>query len=375
MAEVTVEFTNQMQYQASNMTRPIVSVIIPVFNAEAFVASAIESVLAQTFTHYELILIDDGSTDETPQILKKYAIFDPRIVILKQQNAGQSVARNAGMVSAKADLVAFLDADDLATPQRLELQVDFFKAHPGLELLGGAMEEIDSQGRSFGIRYVPPRGDAAIRAALPNYCPFITSSVMARKTELLKVGGFRAQFRTSQDYDLWLRLMPYIKFENLPDILVKYRVYPSSVSRYRILDHALTPSVAQAAARLRQAGKPDPTEGVSNLTPEILQALGIDSQKAVTLQARALVSYASKMVAHGATDAACDLLQQLESLNLLPTLKSEIAPEALLIRIRILLHKKKHLAAFRLLANGFWCCPGMFHSLGGKLWRLVCRLT
>jgi hypothetical protein len=279
------------------------------------------------------------------------------------------------MLHARADLVAFLDHDDLATPRRLELQVVFLEAHPDIGLLGGAMEEIDVRGQTMGIRYVPPTDDAAIRDKLASGSPIVTPSVMARKADLLRVGGFRSQYEASDDYDLWLRLMPYIKFANLPEILVKYRVHSSSLSRSRILYYALTTPAAQAAARLRQAGKADPTEGIPHLTPEILLALGIDGQRTVDLQATSLVSYASKMVSRGVTDAAGDLLEQLETLNLWPALRSRIAPEALLVRVRILLRQRKHLSAFWLLVRGFLTCPGMVFSLTGKAWRFACRLT
>src|SRR6188472_559267 len=159
---------------------PQVSVVMPVYNAERYLAEAIESTLAQSFADWELIAVDDGSTDGSSRILAEYAAADPRVVVHRQENGGVAAASNRALELARAPLVARLDADDLSLPHRLEQQHRFLGDHPEVGMVGGQAAIVDLDGREVAeARY--PLDDAAIREQMKRTTGFVHSSVMIRK--------------------------------------------------------------------------------------------------------------------------------------------------------------------------------------------------
>lgn len=210
---------------------PRVSVIIPVYNRAIFVGAAIESILAQTFADFELIVIDDGSTDATPDMVRSFA--DPRIRLVGHEcNLGIPAARNSGLAAARGRYVATLDSDDVAHPKRLERQVAFLDAHPDHALVGSWTADMDENGRPLGkIRRKPTR-PADVRAKLL-FGGSVTNSTIMGRTEILRRYGYREEFRVRQDYDLFARLSERYPIANLPEALVWVRRHPGQETNCR----------------------------------------------------------------------------------------------------------------------------------------------
>jgi len=216
---------------------PAVSVLMAVRNGAPWVREAVESVLAQTAGDLELIVIDDGSTDATLALLE--AVRDPRLRVERREVQGLTRALNRGLGLARAPLVARLDADDLALPERLARQRDFLDAHPGVGLLGTAAREVDALGRE--VRVVrPPQHDAALRRALIRENPFVHSSVMLRRALCEQAGGYDEARPVAQDYDLWMRMSRATRLANLDDVLVVRRLLPGRISVEREGDRLRT---------------------------------------------------------------------------------------------------------------------------------------
>jgi glycosyltransferase involved in cell wall biosynthesis len=209
---------------------PAVSVLMSVRDAAPWVREAVESVLAQTAGDLELIVIDDGSSDATPAVLA--SIGDPRLRVERQSPTGLTPSLNRAARLARAPLLARLDADDMAMPDRLARQRRFLDAHPGIGLLGTGAIEIDAAGRVVG-RVTPPADDVAIRRALIRRNPFVHSSVVMRREMLERAGGYDASLPVGQDYDLWMRLSGLTRLANLPEPLVVRRLLRDRVSAVR----------------------------------------------------------------------------------------------------------------------------------------------
>jgi glycosyltransferase involved in cell wall biosynthesis len=206
---------------------PRVSVLMGVHNGAPWVREAVQSVLAQTLADLELVVVDDGSTDATPALLDTLA--DSRLRVTRQPRAGLTRALNRALGLARAGLVARLDADDLALPERLARQVSFLDAHPEVGLLGTGAREVDVGGREIARR-APPTDDAAIRRALIRRNPFIHSSIVMRRALAERLGGYDPTLPVAQDYDLWMRLAAITRMANLAEPLVIRRLLPGRVS-------------------------------------------------------------------------------------------------------------------------------------------------
>lgn len=209
---------------------PLVSVIIPLYNCEEFAAEAIESVLAQTYQNFEIIVINDGSTDRSADAVKRYL---DRIVYREQKNSGSAVARNEGIKLAKGELIAFLDADDLWLPDRLESQVPHFETHPETGLAHADRILFDSETNEE----FPDDNDAALKAKTGNILPelfqynFIaTQTVMIRRECFEDVGLFDPEFRAAQDYNMWLRICKKYAVHYMPKVVARYRIHEGQIS-------------------------------------------------------------------------------------------------------------------------------------------------
>jgi len=209
---------------------PAVSVLMSVRDGAPWVREAVESVLGQTAADLELIVIDDGSVDATPDLLG--AVRDPRLRVERQPAAGLTRALNRAARLARAPLLARLDADDLALPDRLARQRSFLDAHPEVGLLGTAAREVDAAGRLV-TTVTPPAADAAIRRALIRRNPFVHSSVLMRRSAMDAVGGYDESLPVAQDYDLWMRMSRVTRLANLAEPLVTRRLLPGRVSATR----------------------------------------------------------------------------------------------------------------------------------------------
>jgi glycosyltransferase involved in cell wall biosynthesis len=184
------------------MTLPDISIVMSVYNAQSDVRRAIESICNQTFRNFEFIIIDDGSTDKTLQILNAYAAQEPRIRIHTQNNAGLTKALNTGVKLAAAPLIARQDADDFSHPERLQAQFEFMKAHPKINLLGSAGYDLHPDGtRTFW----PAISHAELQKSVYLKTPFPHSSAIMRTAILKELGGYDENFFTAQDMELWMR--------------------------------------------------------------------------------------------------------------------------------------------------------------------------
>lgn len=207
-----------------------VSVVIPAYNAAWCVRRAIDSVLAQTYRDFELLVIDDGSTDDTPSVLLGYGTA---IRIIRQPNGGLSSARNAGIRAARGDFVAFLDADDWWLPRKLELQVELLRSQPELGFCSSAARVQDAEGQLLGIWVCPDIGEAFIADLFRSNGDVAGSgsAVMARRELFSQVGGFDETLRSLEDIDMWMRLAAITKYGCIPEPLTVILKSPGSMSR------------------------------------------------------------------------------------------------------------------------------------------------
>lgn len=210
---------------------PKVSVVIPVYNGERFLADALQSVVNQTFRDLEIIVVDDGSTDGTGKIVRQ---FPGPISYHRQENQGAGVARNVGVSLAQGEWVAFLDADDVWYPEKLSVQVECAEAYPGDSLFYSDMDIIDEEGHvtqkgflSAKVERQSKKNRASLVSRIFNGLPFpYPSTVLVRRDAFLKAGGFNPLFRGNyhEDFDLFARISRLCSIHFIPQGLVKYRV-------------------------------------------------------------------------------------------------------------------------------------------------------
>jgi glycosyltransferase involved in cell wall biosynthesis len=237
---------------------------MPVFNGARHLPETLACLGRQTFTDFEIIIVDDGSTDDTPRILAEFARSDQRCRVITQANKGQVAARNLGVGAAKAPLIAWLDADDIAEKDRFARQVDFLRTHPQVAAVGSAITLIDQDGVEGGVASYP-EGAAEVAASMSKTCALAHSAVMMRKAPFLAIGGYRQPFLHAEDYDLWLRLLDHHDAHNLREPLLRYRQHGGSVSFRHRRQQSLAALAARHCTRARRAGRPDPFDGRKEL--------------------------------------------------------------------------------------------------------------
>ncbi len=223
---------------------PKIAVIMPAYQAAETIGRAIESVRAQTFSDWELLVVDDGSVDATGEIAAVHARDDARVrVLAKRANVGAAAAMNRAWRDSSAPFVAIMDADDFALPGRLARQVDFFSDHADIDVLGGAAHFVDGRGRYLRSVTLPETHEALERRRW-YACPFVHPTVMMRRRFLETTGGYEAGLRLGEDYDLWMRGFFHggFNYANLSDPLVIYRARPKQ--RWKMIR-------ASAAVRMR----------------------------------------------------------------------------------------------------------------------------
>jgi len=242
------------------MSTPSVSVVMAVYNGERWLEETLASLAGQTFGDFEIVAVDDGSTDGSSAILAEAAARDARYRIITQANRGLVASLNRGLAEARAPLIARIDADDIAEPERFARQVAFLQAHPEVAVLGSAIRIIGEDG-AFGRLQSYPCGPAEVAAGMLRRCAFAHPSVMMRREAVLAAGGYREAFRHAEDYDLWLRLGERHGLDNLPEPLLRYRQHGTSVSFRHRQQQALATFVARFCAYARRSGKPDPLHG------------------------------------------------------------------------------------------------------------------
>lgn len=247
--------------RSASVRKPDVSVLMPCFNGDQWLPEAIESVLSQTFQNYELILVDDGSTDSTLDIVRRYSDLDGRIVAIAKPHTDVSDSLNAGLAKANGTWVARLDQDDLCAPTRLSEQISFVSDHPDTVFLGSAYIRIDEHGREVSQHGFPAshRRLMVNLERLKGFCPH--STAFFRLDLAKKVGGYRACLNNANDHDLWLRLASHGKLACLSAPLVQCRGHSRQMSHDGAGEPQLVEGVAGSACHfLRKLGSQDPLE-------------------------------------------------------------------------------------------------------------------
>ena len=202
---------------------PTVSLVMPAYNAAETLRSSVQSLLEQTFTDWEAIIVDDGSTDNTLAVLRELERLDPRIHVYVQTNQRQGAARNKGLSLSRGRYIAFLDADDIALPERFQRQVAYLDENPEVTVLGTGRIDFDAAtGIELGT-FIHPEMHEALSAHIFTQCPFSTSSVMAR-AQFFHQRQFDPTMPPCEDHDLWLRSYrdPGVCYHNLQEPLVRY---------------------------------------------------------------------------------------------------------------------------------------------------------
>lgn len=202
---------------------PEVTVLMACFNAERWLAEAIESVLSQTYATFEFIIIDDGSTDTTLGIVRRYEKVDSRIKVIAKSNRGLADSLNIGISQARGQWIARMDADDWSYPERLERQVAFIREHPEVDVLGTGAELIGTDDEVWNVIFLPEKHSQIVKTAFKKTL-FFHPSVMMKKSFLEEVGGYDDKLLRSQDFELWVKGIKhgYI-YHNLQEVLLKYR--------------------------------------------------------------------------------------------------------------------------------------------------------
>ncbi len=293
------------------MPTPLVSVVLPFRDPGRYLGPAVESVLGQTLRDLELIAIDDGSTDGSAAALAPLAAADPRLRVVAQEGLGLVPTLNRGLSLARAALVARMDADDISLPERLERQVAFMERHPEVAAVGTAYRVFTDAGLTARASS-PPTRPADVRAALASGNVMSHPSIVMRRDAVLGVGGYRAQFRDAEDYDLWLRLARRHDLANLPEVLLHYRRHANQSALARLEQQALSSMAAVACDQVRAAGRPDPAEQLTeSVSWEFLRRLDLGDREISRRVALAYRETASQLLEEGLLDQAARLGETL----------------------------------------------------------------
>lgn len=272
---------------------PAVSVVMSVFNGEKYLAEAICSILTQSFRHFELIIIDDGSVDGTASILEDFQNRDPRVQVLQQENRGLVSALNRGCSIATGKYIARMDADDMAMPDRLNLQLQFMEANPSVGVVGGNVEFMNSEGEPLGFISDFPNSNEEIQKALLQTCVIWHPTAFFRRSIFLASGGYRT-IKDAEDYDLWLRFAEQSQLANLPTMLLRYRFHKSQISTSNRGRQVLAAVAAQASALARRSGKPDPLEQSQEISLQSVRSMGVSEKTIQTAVARGYLTWIQK---------------------------------------------------------------------------------
>lgn len=242
------------------MTEVPITVLMPAYNAAQYIAEAIQSVLEQTFTNFELLIVNDGSTDHTSNVIASFT--DPRIRVINQVNGGVSVALNAGLSEARGTYIARFDADDVCYPYRLEQQYLFMQANPDYVVIGSDADYMSEEGEFLFTYNNTGYSNEEIKSRINDYCPFVHSSVFYARKSVLDVGGYEPRAHSFEDYFLWVKLIKYGKVCNFRQPLIKVRFNPSSVT---VDEKDRTPRFNELKKKAMQTGHISEEEGIELL--------------------------------------------------------------------------------------------------------------
>ena len=263
-----------------------VTVLMPVYNGAAYLEAAIESIRSQTHSDFEFLIVDDGSTDGSREILQGFAAQDARIRIIYGLHEGIAAARNRGLALARGTIVVCMDHDDVAMPERIDRQLAYLVEHPEVAAVGSALRLINKDGDALAPPTKYPLTFKEIREGLlSGYCMLGQPTVAMRREAAIAVGGYRRAFDPADDYDLWMRLSERYALANMPDVLVDYRWHGNNTTVRRRRKQALGAHIAKLAGAERRRGLPDPTSGLEQLCVADLDRFGLrKDERAAILQ-------------------------------------------------------------------------------------------
>lgn len=206
----------------------LVSVIVPSYNMAHFLPQAVQAALEQSYTNFEVLIVDDGSTDNTPEVVRQWQ-HNPRVRVHRQVNGGLSHSRNEGIARTSGPLIALLDADDIWVPEKLARQVALFQGRPEVGVVYSGWQRMDRDGRPL------PTGPARLHRGwvsgallIENFVP--ASSAVVRRECFERCGGFDVALKTGEDYDMWLRLSPHYQFDFVAEPTIRYRIWGGQMS-------------------------------------------------------------------------------------------------------------------------------------------------
>ncbi|MBD2315406.1 glycosyltransferase family 2 protein [Phormidium tenue] len=224
-----------------------VSVLLPVYNGGATLSQAIASILSQDMSEFELIIIDDCSTDNSTSVIRQYADKDSRIILIFHEvNIGLAKTLNEGLKLAKSDFVARMDQDDESLPQRLRIQLDYMLSHPEFAVVGSYVYHMGAK-QEFDRLVELPSNSEQIKQTLLQYNCMYHPSVMMRRNKILELGGYKAEFKNAEDYDLWLRVSKLYPLSNISEPLLRYRFSVSGMTLSRKWEQLFYVYLAQSA--------------------------------------------------------------------------------------------------------------------------------
>ncbi len=296
---------------------------MPVRDGERFLREALESVLGQALADFELIVVDDGSTDGTAALLAGAARRDERVRVLTQAAGGLTAALNAGCALVRAPVIARMDADDVALPDRLTRQVAFLEAHADVALVGGGIVLVDEAGREFDRE--PGHAELAESNGL------IHGAVAMRTEAFRGLGGYRLD--QSEDYDLWLRFEERFGIAALEEPVIHYRFHPGQFSVTKLERQALGALCVRAAAQARRAGQPDPLDGLAHLDDKAAERLGVTREEIDASVVADAVQWSATLRRVGRDDEADALLDTAAAVAGAPSRRT-LARRARLLLLR-----------------------------------------
>ena len=287
-----------------------VSVLLPVYNAGDTLAQAIKSILNQTLPDFELLIIDDASTDDSAVVIRQYASQDSRIKpIFHNVNQGLTATLNEGLNLAQSDYVARMDQDDESLPNRLQVQWDYLQAHPDIVVAGSFVYHMGTQPEYDRLVELPIE-NSQIQETLKQYNCLYHPSVMMRRNPILAIGGYRPEFKNAEDYDLWLRVSKVYQLANIPQPLLRYRFSLQGMTLSRKWEQLFYVYLAQSAHQIEP------------------YSLDIASEKAKEMLEQTDKRYFLKQVAIGTVNELTSLRAWREAVVLIFLFRSDIGLES-----------------------------------------------
>lgn len=284
---------------------------MPVRDGARHLDTAIASIVGQTLPDFEFLICDDGSVDETPDILRRWVAVDGRIRVLSTPPLGIVAALNAGFREARGSWIARMDADDIAEPERLERQIlAVAAADQAVAAIGSAWHVMDAAGRVREL-VTPPTQPQSIAAALLQHNCLAHPTMLIRRRAVIDVGGYRKAFKGAEDYDLWLRLTERHSLCALSEPLLRYREHPGQTAWVALEQRILAELGAKIAALARRAGLPDPAEGAETIDRPLLLKMGVQKSDIAEFTIRRAVEAAKHALGAGHADTARAALRLL----------------------------------------------------------------